>query len=110
MSKQISITSLIEKPVTNELSALSAKKIQQKSVSGSLSESQDVQKKTSIASQLMLSGKFELSIQAYKRIAKQYPHVTEECETQIGAALYFLGRYDESMVYFNKYNANDVEK
>ncbi len=106
MSKHTSITSLIEKPVTHELSALSAEKIQQKSITGSLSESQDVQKKTSIASQLMLAGKFELSIQAYKRIATQYPHVTEECETQVGAALYFLGRYDESMVYFKKYNSN----
>ncbi len=72
-------------------------------------EAKDITVKLNIAAQLMRVGEFELSIDAYKNIAKHYPSKAKDCESQIGAALYFLGRYDEAMVHYNKTVVYDVK-
>jgi len=73
-------------------------------------ESQLVTDKFNVAAQLMRIGEFELCIDAYENIAKQHPKRAEECESQIGAALYFLGRYDEAMNYYNKAHMHDRKR
>jgi len=77
-------------------------KVETRELRDSAVEEQDAIDKLNVAAQLLSSGKFELSIEAYEKIALQYPKKAEDCESQIGAALYFLGRYDEAMSYYNK--------
>ncbi len=71
-------------------------------LTGSSQDLQDTVKSLNVAAQLMRSGEFELCIEAYKNIAKKNPDKKERCHLQIGAALYYLGRYEDAMCYYNK--------
>jgi TolA-binding protein len=52
------------------------------------------------ASQLMLNGQYKECIAYYSAIAEQYPQKQGLCESQIGAAYYFLGNYVEAIEYY----------
>lgn len=51
---------------------------------------------------LMLDQKFEETIVAYRAMARQFPADEGLCEAQIGAALFFLGRYDDAIAAYLK--------
>jgi tetratricopeptide (TPR) repeat protein len=65
-------------------------------------QSDDLQSKSNFAASLMMSGQFDLCIKAYQKIADQYPERLGMCEAQIGAALYFLGHYEEAIRYYKQ--------
>ncbi|VAW74241.1 hypothetical protein MNBD_GAMMA12-3497 [hydrothermal vent metagenome] len=71
-------------------------------LAGSSQNFKDTIKQLDVAAKLMQSGKFELCIEAYKNIAKLNPNNKAKCDSQIGAALYYLGRYEEALSYYNK--------
>ena len=52
------------------------------------------------ASGLMLQKSFAQSIAAYQVLAEQYPERKATCESQIGAAYYFLQDYDQAITYY----------
>jgi tetratricopeptide (TPR) repeat protein len=51
---------------------------------------------------LMLDRKFEETIAAYRAMARQFPADEGLCEAQIGAALFFLDRYDDAIAAYLK--------
>jgi tetratricopeptide (TPR) repeat protein len=53
-----------------------------------------------IASGLMLSKRFAESIDAYRALAVKYPEQAGVCESQVGAALYFLDRFDDAIASY----------
>ncbi|MCC7381111.1 MAG: hypothetical protein IT384_04740 [Deltaproteobacteria bacterium] len=49
------------------------------------------------ASALMLDQRFRETIEAYARLGEQYPERRGDCESQIGAAQYFLGELSQAL-------------
>lgn len=52
------------------------------------------------ASKLMTSGKFSESLDLYKKLSENYPNNKGLYESQIGAAYFFLGKYDTAVEYY----------
>ena len=52
------------------------------------------------ASKLMTSGKYSESIDLYKKLSDDFPQNKGLYESQIGAAYYFLGDYDNAIKYY----------
>ena len=52
------------------------------------------------ASKLMTSGKFQESLDLYKKLSENYPNNKGLYEGQIGAAYYFLGEYEKAVEYY----------
>ncbi|MEM1009644.1 MAG: hypothetical protein AAGJ35_11635, partial [Myxococcota bacterium] len=59
----------------------------------SVMETDDLSDKINAASKLLISGLYQESIDAYQKIAEQHPEELGDCQSQIGAALHFQGRY-----------------
>ncbi len=83
------------------LSLEQAKELQEK-IFATLSETDDVNTKVNAAARLMTSGQFEACIQAYEHIATAHPQELPTCESQIGAAYYFLGQYEKAIEYYQR--------
>jgi len=83
------------------LSLEQAKELQEK-IFATLSETDDVNAKVNAAARLMTSGQFEACIQAYEHIATAHPQELPTCESQIGAAYYFLGQYEKAIEYYQR--------
>src|SRR5262245_3000950 len=62
--------------------------------------SDNVSAKINAAARLMTGRKFEHALAAYRTIGEQHPDRRGTCEGQIGAALYFLGRYEEAIAHY----------
>lgn len=65
-----------------------------------MTSSDDLSDQLNAAAQLMTGGFYEESMDAYLHIAAHYPEEAGLCYSQVGAALYFLGRYDEAISYY----------
>lgn len=52
------------------------------------------------AARLMENEQYTVAIAYFSAIAIQYPHEQGLCESQIGAAYYFLGDYDRAIEYY----------
>ena len=69
----------------------------------------EVQGKMAQAHQLLTSGRYQESVQAYMQIAKSHPEQKAECATNIGSALYYAGDYENALKYYTvakKYGAD----
>lgn len=52
------------------------------------------------AARLMTSGRYDEAAAEYHAIGQQYPAERGTCWSQVGAALYFLGRYEEAIQWY----------
>jgi tetratricopeptide (TPR) repeat protein len=60
----------------------------------------EVSKKINAAAQLMTAGLYEAAIDAYEAIAQRHPEELAACESQIGAARFFLGQHEEAIRHY----------
>lgn len=60
----------------------------------------DVSRKINAAAQLMTAGLYQAAAEAYAAIAQRHPEKLATCESQIGAAQFFLGQYQEAIRYY----------
>ncbi|MDQ3035527.1 MAG: tetratricopeptide repeat protein [Myxococcota bacterium] len=65
-----------------------------------LSSSDPVSMRINEAARLMTSGDYEACAAAYHAIAESHPEERGTCWSQIGAALYFMGRYEEAIQWY----------
>lgn len=54
------------------------------------------------AYRLIPNQKFTEAVAAFEALAREFPHRADDCASQIGAALYFLGRYEEAIAHYRK--------
>ena len=52
------------------------------------------------ASELLLSRQYAQAADAFRTIAEQHPEERGDCYGQVGAAIYFLGRYEEAIAWY----------
>ena len=62
-----------------------------------LMETNDVNAKINGAAQLMTEGEFDACIQAYAHIKNAHPEQAALCESQVGAAEFFKGNFDNAI-------------
>lgn len=60
----------------------------------------EVSTKINAAAQLLLQGDHRGAVRAYSAIAEQHPEERGTCESQIGAAYYFLGEYERAVTFY----------
>ncbi|WP_347069965.1 hypothetical protein [Flavobacterium sp. WV_118_3] len=62
------------------------------------------------ASKLMTSGKFQESLALFKTLSEKYPNNKGLYESQVGAAYYFLGAYENAVDYYISSMKNGGDK
>ena len=72
----------------------------QAAILAQIGETDDRTTKINLAAQLLVGRHFEGAIQAYESIARDYPDEQATAQSQIGAAKYFLGRYEEAIGHY----------
>lgn len=60
----------------------------------------DVSRRIDEAARLMTSSQYDAAASAYHAIAESHPEVRGACWSQIGTALYFLGRHEEAIQWY----------
>ncbi len=65
-----------------------------------LMETNDVNAKINGAAQLMTEGEFDACIQAYAHIKNAHPEQAALCESQVGAAEFFKGNFDNAIQHY----------
>ncbi len=60
----------------------------------------DRDKEFNFASGLMLKGAYQPCIEAYEKLMEKYPDSLGSCESQIGAAHFFLGDYEKAIQFY----------
>ncbi|GEM_PF-682310 len=65
-----------------------------------LMQTNDVQAKINGAAQLMTEGQWDACIQAYAHIKNAHPEQAALCESQVGAAEFFKGNYDNAIQHY----------
>ncbi len=96
--EQASVAGLITKENTANLSLEEAEAIQ-KEVLRLLNEN-EVDQAMNYACRLLTRGSYEQSIDAFERIMNLMPNKKGVCENQIGAACFFLGKYEEAILHY----------
>ncbi len=80
------------------LSLEQARAVQERLLDGV--QTDDVGAKINAAARLLTAREFERSIEAYQAIAREHPERRDDCESQIGAAHFFLGNYEEAIRHY----------
>lgn len=83
--------------------------IQSALVDGGIVSETDQSAKVNAAARLLLSKKFEEAIVAYEKIAREHPDSRGECESQIGAAHFFLGNFQRAISHYESARANGAD-
>jgi hypothetical protein len=65
-----------------------------------MNTSDPISQKLNAASKLMLTGDYEAAANAFREIAEAHPEVRGDCFGNIGAAHYFVGRYQEAIQWY----------
>jgi tetratricopeptide (TPR) repeat protein len=65
-----------------------------------LDTSDPVSQRLNAAAKLMLTGAYADAAAAFRQIAETHPEVRGDCFGNIGAAHYFVGRYDEAIAWY----------
>jgi tetratricopeptide (TPR) repeat protein len=70
----------------------------------------EVSEKVNAAARLLVAGKHREAIVAYTAIMEEHPDETGTCESQIGAAYYFLGEYETAISHYETAKENDADE
>jgi tetratricopeptide (TPR) repeat protein len=54
------------------------------------------------AAKLLVGGHYQEAIAAYTRIGEKWPERRDDCESQIGAAHFFLGEYEVAIQHYEE--------
>lgn len=65
-----------------------------------LLQQDDRSKQFNAASEFMLNQHYQDCVDAYQKLMEKYPDSLGDCESQIGAAYYFLGEYEKAISYY----------
>lgn len=63
-------------------------------------QTNDVSAKINMAAQLLTGGEYHEAIRAYEQIKHQHPEEAALCESQIGAAFFFLADYETAIQHY----------
>lgn len=66
--------------------------------------------KINAAADLLLAKKFTEAIAAYEAIAREHPGSAADCESQIGAAWFFLGDYPRAIEFYRSALAKGADR
>lgn len=62
-----------------------------------------------VAVQLMESGAYQDSIEVYSMIAQKYPEMQGLCECQMGAAYFFMKKYEQALDFYLRARSNGMD-
>ena len=69
----------------------------------------DLSEQFNAAAKLMMNQSYQGCIQAYHALAEKYPDRKGDCQSQIGAAYYFLGDYDQAIENYLSARKNGID-